>query len=133
MFPYIFMRRGQVRLCQTCQRFIYPLRLLSVNFLSCLCILVVLFKCRTHQPCAETVGFMVSLFIKAQARSSSLSRPSALLHVNEFINLSELPLSAAPYSIASLALANGLWSTICNFFTIIIFCLFRKKERGIYG
>ena len=127
------MHGGQARPCQIRQWFIYPFQLPSISFLSCLCILVVLFKSRTCQPYGGTIGFMVSLFIKAQARSSSLSRPSALLHVNEFINLSELPLSAAPYSIASLALANGLWSTICNFFTIIIFCLFRKKERGIYG
>ena len=70
--------------------------------------------------------------MKAQARSLGLSRLSALLHVNKLTKLSELPLSIAPYSMASSALADGLWSMIFSFFTII-FCLFRKKERGIYG
>ena len=75
---------------------------------------------------------MVLSFIKASARSLGSLGLSALLHVNEFINLSELPLSAAPYSISSSALADRLWSMICSFFTIIIFSLFKKKERGIY-
>ena len=60
-------------------------------------------------------------------------RPSSLPYVNEFVKLSELPSSTTPYSIASSALVNGLWSLICSFFIIIIFCLFWKWERGIYG
>ena len=75
---------------------------------------------------------MISSFMlmNAQARSRGLLRPSALPYVNEFIRLLGLPLLAVPYSIALLALADGVWSLICNFF--IFFYLFREKERGIY-
>ena len=134
MFPYIFMRGDQARLCQIRQRFTYPLQLSSDSFLSRLCILVVSFKCcRTRQPWDGTISFMVLSFMNAQARSSGSSRPSALPHVNEFIKFLELLLLAAPYSIAPLALTDGLWSLTCSFF-FIIFCLFRKKkkEKGIY-
>ena len=101
MFPYIFMHGGQARPCQTHQRFTFPLQLPSVNFLSCMHpgrLIQVLYPSTLLCPSTSssylgTVGFMVLLFIKAQARSLVSSGPSALLHVNEFINLSKLPLS----------------------------------------
>ena len=40
------------------------------------------------------------------------------------MSFSKLPLSAALYSMSSLALADGLWNLICTFFFL------RKKERG---
>ena len=72
---------------------------------------------------------MITLFMmNVQARSTSSLGPSALPHVNEFIKFLELLLLAAPYSIAPLALTDGLWSLTCSFF--IIFCLFEKKKGG---
>ena len=71
---------------------------------------------------------MVSSFMNAQARSSGSLGPSALPYVNQFIKFSKLLLSTAPYSIASSALVDGLWSLTCSFF--IIFCLFEKKKGG---
>ena len=68
--------------------------------------------------------------MNTQVRPTSSLGSSALPYVNEFIRLLGLPLLAVPYSIALLALADGVWSLICNFF--IIFYLFREKERGIY-
>ena len=67
IFPYILMCRGQVRPCQTRQRFAYPLQLHSVNFLSRLYILVVSFRCLLTSGCSrrlwgETVSFILSLF-----------------------------------------------------------------------
>ncbi|KAL0012053.1 hypothetical protein SO802_007161 [Lithocarpus litseifolius] len=50
---------------------------------------------------------MMSSFTNAQARLSSSSGSSALPYMNEFIKLPKLPLSAAPYSIAPSALADG--------------------------
>ena len=76
---------------------------------------------------------MISLFMlmNAQARSRGSLRPSALPYVNEFIKLSELPLSTAPYSIAPSALADGFWSLICSFFIIIIF-IYSGKKKGVF-
>ena len=68
--------------------------------------------------------------MNTQVRPTSSLGSSALPYVNEFIRLLGLPLLAVPYSIALLALADGVWSLICNFF--IFFYLFREKERGIY-
>ena len=68
--------------------------------------------------------------MNTQVRPTSSLGSSALPYVNEFIRLLGLPLLVVPYSIAPLALADGVWSLICNFF--IIFYLFREKERGIY-
>ena len=95
MFSYIFRRGGQARPCQTRQRFTFPLQLPSVSFLSCMHPgrLIQVSYPSTSSSYLGTVDFMVLLFIKAQARSLVSSGPSALLHVNEFINLSKLPLS----------------------------------------
>ena len=66
--------------------------------------------------------------MNAQVRLTSLLGPSPLPNINEFINTSKLPLSAAPYSIAPSTSANRLWSSICSFFFI-----FFRKRKGIYG
>ena len=55
---------------------------------------VLLISRHTRQPCGGIIGFIVLLFMKTQARLSGSLGPLALLHVNEFIKLSELPLSA---------------------------------------
>ena len=54
-----------------------------------------------------TISFVES-FTGALAKSSDTTGPSPLLR------LQELPLSVAPYSITPSALADGLWSLICN-------------------
>ena len=54
-------------------------QLLIMSMHSGLLIQVPLISRRTHQPCGGTVGFMVSSFMKAQARSSSSLGSSALL------------------------------------------------------
>ena len=74
---------------------------------------------------------MVLLFTNAQARSPGSSGSLALPYMNEFIKLSELPLSTAPYSIAPSALADGFWSLICSFFIIIIF-IYSGKKKGVF-
>jgi len=66
IFTYMFMRGGQVRPCQTRQRFAYPLQLPSVNFQPCLYILVVSFRCLLTSRCSRqfwswTANFTLSL------------------------------------------------------------------------
>ena len=80
-----------------------------------------------HQPWGGTVNFM----ILSQARLTGLLGPSILPYVNDFIKLSKLPLSVAPYSIAPSNLVDWLWSLVCSFLSFF-FCLFRKNERSIY-
>ena len=60
------MRGGQVRPHQPRQRFAYPLQLHSVNFLSPLYILIILFRCLLTSRCSgqlrgETVDLILSL------------------------------------------------------------------------
>ena len=65
--------------------------------------------------------------MNTQVRPTSSLGSSALPYVNEFIKLLGLPLLAVPYSIALLALADGVWSLICNFF---IFFIYLGKKKG---
>ena len=133
IFPYTFMHGGQARPYRTHQRFTYPLQLPSISFLSkhpsCLTLMSSGWgwSCRLWKG---LVGLTISLFMSmnAQARSTGSLRPSALPYVNKFIKLSELPLSATPYSIAPLALADGLWSLI--FFFYYYFFLIQEKRKG---
>ena len=59
--------------------------------------------------------------------------------MEDFINTAKLPLSSAPYSIALLASANGLWSLIHSslFSTIYYYFLFilkkKKKKKAFMG
>ena len=69
-----------------------------------------------------TVSFVES-FTGALAKSSDTTGPSPLLR------LQELPLSVAPYSITSLALADGLWSLICS--SSIIYIHLSRNETFI--
>ena len=48
------------------------------------------------------------LFMEAQMRPTSSLGPSALPNIGKFINITKLPLLAAPYSIAPSASANRL-------------------------
>ena len=94
MFPYMLMRGGQARPCQTSQRFTYPLQLLLVSFLSHLCILVVLWRCCWFQGAAVNLEVDPSfMFMNAQVMPTSSSRPLVLSYVNDFTKLFELPLS----------------------------------------
>ena len=66
IFPYMLMREGQVKPCQSRQRFAYSLQLLSVNFISRLYILVILFRCLLPSRCnlqiwSRTIDFILSL------------------------------------------------------------------------
>ena len=69
--------------------------------------------------------------MNAQVRLTSLLGPSPLPNINEFINTSKLPLSAAPYSIAPSTSANRLWSSICSFF-LFFFYFFSKKKGHLW-
>ena len=70
-----------------------------------------------------------------QVRLTSSLGLSLLPNMEDFINTAKLPLSSAPYSIALLASANGLWSLIHSslFSTIYYYFLFIWKKKGIYG
>ena len=52
------------------------------------------------------------LAMSVQVRPTSSLGLSPLPNMDEFINITKLPLSAAPYSIASSASTDGLWSLI---------------------
>ena len=67
----------------------------------------------------------------AQVRLTSSLELSHLPNTDNFINTTNLPLSAAPYSIAPLTTANRLWSSIhSSFLLFIIIFLFIRKKRG---
>ena len=126
MFSYMLVRGGQARPCQTRQRFTYPFQLPPVSFLSCLCILVVSWKCHWFQGAAVGLKMDPSFtFMNTQVMPTNSLGPLVLPYVNNFTKLFELPLSAASYSITLSTLADGLWSLICNFF--IIFYSGKKK------
>ena len=103
IFPYILMRGGQVRPCQTRQRFVYPLQLPSVNFLFRLYILVVSFRCLLTSGCIVTFEVEPStlsyrcLAMNAQVKLTSSLGPSPLPNMDEFINTTKLPLSPPFY------------------------------------
>ena len=69
----------------------------------------------------------------AQVRLTSSLELSHLPNTDNFINTTNLPLSAAPYSIAPLTTANRLWSSIhSSFLLFIIIIIFIWKREGIY-
>ena len=78
----------------------------------------------------EWLAYDIVIFVSLNApqKLTGSLGPSASLYVDEFILLPKLPLSAAPYSMALSALANGLWSLICNFFLIFIY----SEKRGAH-
>ena len=62
-------------------------------------------------------------------RPTSSLGPSALPNIDEFINITKLPLSTASYSIVPSASANRLWS-YCSF--LLLFFVYSRR-KGIYG
>ena len=69
----------------------------------------------------ESLAFdiVVFVFLNAQQKLTGSLGPLASSNMDEY-NLPKLPLSTAPYSMAPLALADGLWSLICTFSIIFI-------------
>ena len=72
-------------------------------------------------------GIIISIPMYAQVKLTSLLGPVSFLICKRVYSLLELPLSAAPYSMAPLALADGSWSLICSF-SIIFYSL----EKGVF-
>ena len=68
--------------------------------------------------------------ILSQARLTGLLGPSILPYVNDFIKLSKLPLSVAPYSIAPSNLVDWLWSLVCSFLSF--FFVYSGKTKGVF-
>ena len=66
--------------------------------------------------------------MNTQARSTGLLGPLVLPYVNDFIKLSKLPLSTAPYSITPSALADWLWSLVFSFLSFFFFI--QEKRKG---